>query len=129
LDDRAVFHHLSPVPRPVGTLGFEELHDAYAADPAKVGTGTTVATVQFSGWKPSDLTNYATASGLPQPATPYADVSQRPLTYNANTDGAGGFEVALGQESLRATAPAASSDSWSSATSKSPSPSVFALYV
>ncbi|MFL6140203.1 MAG: hypothetical protein ACJ74O_20710 [Frankiaceae bacterium] len=110
LDDRAVLRRLAPMPRPDGTLGAEELHDAYGADPTATGAGTTVATLQFAGWNQSDLTDYATAAGLtgadPAALHPYMDTSQR-SSSRAPADGSGDFEVALDQESLLATAPGA----------------------
>ncbi|MFJ3384850.1 MULTISPECIES: hypothetical protein [unclassified Curtobacterium] len=83
-----------------------DLARAYASSSATTaGAGTTVATVQLSGWDRNDLVAYAKAVGrdvpaLDQVAVDGADV-HRP-------DGSGGeSEVALDQEAILATAPAA----------------------
>ncbi|RLV51113.1 hypothetical protein D9V37_04125 [Nocardioides mangrovicus] len=75
----------------------------------------TIATLQFSSYNTSDITNYATANGLAQPNLTRVDVG------TTNTDTSGSVEVALDQESILSTAPTAkqrvyvatnSSDNW-----------------
>lgn len=83
-----------------------DLARAYgSSSAASAGAGTTVATVQLSGWDRNDLVAYAAAVGRPVPpldqiAIDGADVHR--------ADGSGGeTEVALDQEALLATAPSA----------------------
>lgn len=89
-----------------GGWGPDDLASAYAATggPA-AGAGATIATVQFSGWDRNDLASYAAASGRPIPAVDEVAVDGAdPRKF----DGGGGeTEVALDQEALFATAPAA----------------------
>lgn len=83
-----------------------DLARAYASSTARTaGAGTTVATVQLSGWDRNDLVGYAAAVGLPVPAVDQIAVDGADVH---RFDGAGGeTEVALDQEALLATAPAA----------------------
>jgi hypothetical protein len=87
---------------PAGFTGssLASAYDVVAGD----GTGLTIATVQFSGWRPSDLATYATAAGLANPNPTQVTVgSGNP----ADTADGGDFEVALDQEVLLAAAPKA----------------------
>ena len=80
---------------------------AYAdpSTPATDGTagGLTVATLQLSGWNPSDLSTYAHAHGLPDPISSGA-FTQVPVDGGA-TDSSGAIEADLDQESILSTAP------------------------
>ena len=78
------------------------LRSAY--DAAGNGRGVTVATVQFSGWDPFDLTTYANHAGLPDPLpTEIAVEGADPRDVSSGDH----FEVALDQEILLAAAPEA----------------------
>ncbi|MCJ1712733.1 hypothetical protein [Curtobacterium sp. VKM Ac-2922] len=83
-----------------------DLARAYAASgDANAGAGTTVATVQFSGWDRNDLVAEAAAVGRPVPAIDQIAVDGADVH---RFDGSGGeTEVALDQQALLATAPAA----------------------
>jgi hypothetical protein len=72
--------------------------------PGSDGAGQTIATVQFSGWNDSDLTTYANAAGIAVPSP--VEVVTGSADPNDVSSG-GDFEVALDQEVLLATAPAA----------------------
>lgn len=102
LDTRPVASHAA-IPAGYTPADVAGAYGANAA--ATAGAGTTVATVQFSGWDRNDLTAYAVAAGRPVPAVDQIAVD------GANVhavDGSGGeTEVALDQEALLATAPAA----------------------
>jgi hypothetical protein len=70
----------------------------------------TIATVQFQGWDPADLTRYAAAAGLPDPVrsgqyTGIGVLGKDPRQIEG-TDG-GDLEVALDQQALLGVAPAA----------------------
>ncbi|MDP9181301.1 MAG: S53 family peptidase, partial [Actinomycetota bacterium] len=72
------------------------------------GTGTTVGTLNLTGWDPADLTTYAAAAGLAlapgQITTVAVDNPADPLL----PDGSGqDFEVAMDAQAILATAPAA----------------------
>ncbi|WIB65313.1 hypothetical protein [Curtobacterium sp. MCBD17_040] len=98
LDQRPV-----TVPASVPGTPVSDIRSAYSA-PANSGAGTTIATVQFSGWDPSDLNTYANAAGIPLPS-----VTQVPVDGADPTaiSGNGGFEVATDQETILSNAPAA----------------------
>ncbi|WIE54484.1 hypothetical protein DEI88_015400 [Curtobacterium sp. MCBD17_003] len=102
LDQRPVFeHHALP-----GGRTPADLASAYGVTRSgSTGAGTTVATVQFSGWSKSDLTTYANAVGVTLPSITQVAVDGASTT--TSVDG-GGSEVALDQEMLFATAPKAS---------------------
>jgi len=91
-----------------GTLsGPTQLRGAYdvTPSPGASGTGTTVATVQFSGWFSSDLAHYATNVGLTAPTPTQVPVDGADPTI---PDGTGGEdEVAIDQEMVLAGAPQA----------------------
>lgn len=105
LDDRAVFRP-SVVRRPGGTLGSTELRSAYNASTGD-GTGTTVATIEFSGWSPSDLRNYALGSGLNPIIPVQLTTPSRASAQRLPSDADGDFEVALDQQAILAAAPGA----------------------
>lgn len=103
LDDRPLLR-----PRSVPGYGPVPLRAAYAVNrPASTGAGTTVATVQFSGWDAGDLSSYALDVG--QSLAPGQLTEVTVGAASASTpDGSGGEgEVALDQEMLLAGAPAA----------------------
>jgi len=83
-----------------------DLARAYgSSSAASAGAGTTVATVQLSGWDRNDLVAYAAAVGRPVPALDQIAVDGADVH---RADGSGGeTEVALDQEALLATAPSA----------------------
>ncbi|TCK66132.1 S8 family serine peptidase [Curtobacterium sp. PhB136] len=83
-----------------------DLARAYASSSAaNAGAGTTVATVQLSGWDRNDLVAYAKAVGREVPALDQVSVDGADVHA---PDGSGGeSEVALDQEALLATAPGA----------------------
>jgi hypothetical protein len=80
-----------------------DLRKAYTSPgtPAYSGRdgGLTVATLQLSGWDPSDLTTYARERGLPRASLRTVRVD------GGTTDTSGDVEVALDQESILATEP------------------------
>lgn len=82
-----------------------DLASAYAATRSgSDGAGSTIATVQFSGWNADDLAQYASRAGLSVPSVTNVSVSGASTT---TPDGDGDVEVALDQEMLLATAPKA----------------------
>lgn len=83
-----------------------DLARAYGSSSAAgAGAGTTVATVQLSGWDRNDLVAYAAAVGRPVPALDQIAIDGADVH---RADGSGGeTEVALDQEALLATAPSA----------------------
>jgi hypothetical protein len=97
---RAWRRHAVPAGHTAGSL-----RSAYdVARPGSDGAGLTVATVQFSGWDPDDLTTYATTAGLPQPDL--VEIAVGAGNPRDTADG-GDVEVALDQEVLLAAAPKA----------------------
>ena len=104
LDERPVMRARA-VP---GGLARAGLNTAYQVPaPAGTGAGLTVATLQFSGWTPSDATTYAAAAGItlqPGQITSIA-VDQAALTpAPGSTDD---VEVTMDTQAILATAPAA----------------------
>ena len=95
------------------TAGYhgDDLRSAYAArGTSPGGAGTTIATVQFSGWDSSQVDTYANAAGITLAPGQVTNVPVPPLTASdTNTpDGNGGdFEVALDVETALSVAPAA----------------------
>ena len=82
-----------------------DLRAAY--DSAGDGAGTTVATIQFSGWQASDAQVFARSAGIPLSRDQITTVSVAGARPDA-ADGAGGdFEVALDVEAVLGAAPAA----------------------
>jgi hypothetical protein len=82
------------------------LRRAYGVSaPSYNTTGAIVATVQLSGWNTASLSNYASATGVPNPLTngQYTAVNVDGGPDNNN----GYFEVALDQEALLGVAPKA----------------------
>lgn len=63
----------------------------------------TIATVQFSNWKPNDLTTYATDNGFADPVA--SKQYQSRLVDTGPSDSNGDVEVDLDQEALLSTAP------------------------
>ena len=92
---------------PVGLTG-ADLRAAYDVPAgASAGAGTTVGTLQFSGWAPSDLTTYADAAGITLATGQITEVGVAGADPHL-PDGTGGeAEVALDVEAVLATAPAA----------------------
>ena len=72
------------------------------------GAGITIATLQFSGWDSSSLTDFASNYGLPDPVQSgqYQEVSVTGADPRA-VKGSADTEVALDQETLLAVAPQA----------------------
>jgi len=78
---------------------------AYDTASSATGAGATVATVQFSGWRAADLTDYASEFSLGTPALTQVSVDGANPGF---VDGSGGdVEVALDQEMVMAGAPQA----------------------
>jgi len=105
LDTRPVFHRHSTTGAGYGPA---DLSSAYSATTGR-GAGTTVGTVQFSGWTPGEAASYAQAENIPLGA---GQIQTVPVglsaTQAATPDGAGGdTEAALDTEAILATAPAA----------------------
>ena len=117
LQNRRLFTHHSDgpaVPHLVGpAYTTTEVRDAYGSLTAPTaGAGTTIASVQFSGWSQlagtrygGDLVEYAKATGLPVPDLTAVSVNGAPTTVPASSGD--DFEVALDQEALAAAAPSA----------------------
>ncbi len=105
VEQQRVWHH-----RAGYTSG--DLRRAYSTADAARGLGTTVASIQFSGWSQlagtsggGDLVEYATATGLPVPSLTAVSVNGADV---ARPDYPGDdFEVALDQEAILAGAPLA----------------------
>ena len=105
LDTRPVFHRRAATGAGYGPA---DLSSAYSATSGR-GAGTTVGTVQFSGWTPGEAASYAQAENIPLGA---GQIQTVPVgitaTQAATPDGAGGdAEAALDTEAILATAPAA----------------------
>jgi len=105
LDTRPVFHRHASTGAGYGPA---DLASAYSATTGR-GAGTTVGTVQFSGWTPGEAASYAQAENIPLGA---GQIQTIPVglsaTQAATPDGAGGdAEAALDTEAILATAPAA----------------------
>ena len=104
LDARPV---MAPKAVPVGLTG-EQLRAAYQVpDNATAGAGTTVGTLQFSGWAPSDLTTYAEAAGIPLATGQITEVGVAGADPHQLDGTSGEAEVALDVQAVLATAPAA----------------------
>ncbi|MFZ7089432.1 cell wall-binding repeat-containing protein [Curtobacterium sp. RRHDQ10] len=102
LDRRPV---LSSRVLPAGGKSSADLASAYGvAGTGGDGSGTTVATVQFSGWHRNDLSTYASAAGIAMPSVTEIPVGGASAT---SIDGNGDVEVALDQELVLAAAPKA----------------------
>jgi hypothetical protein len=100
-----------PVVKPRAAHTKTELQDAYQIPQpgAGGGAGTTVATVQFSGWNSSDLQAYATDQNIttyPQ-AGQLAQISVDGANHTVPDGGGGEAEVAIDQEMILAAAPLA----------------------
>jgi hypothetical protein len=83
-----------------------DLLSAYDVTPLGSGAGVTIATVQFAGWRQSDLQTYATAAGLAMPVIEEVialDGSATPADVLPDLEGE--FEVALDQQALLVAAP------------------------
>ncbi len=105
LDTRPVFHRHAA---PGAGYGPADLASAYSATSGR-GAGTTVGTVQFSGWTLSEAASYAQAENI---ALGAGQIQTVPVGLSAaqavTPDGAGGdAEAALDTEAILATAPAA----------------------
>ena len=75
--------------------------------PASTGAGLTVATVQFSGWHPSDATTYATAAGITLTPGQITTISVDKASLAPTPGSYDDVEVALDTQAILATAPAA----------------------
>ncbi len=104
LDTRPVFHRHTTG----AGYGPAGLSSAYSATSGR-GAGTTVGTVQFSGWTPGEAASYAQAENIPLAAGQIQTIPVGLSAAQAGTpDGAGGdAEAALDTEAILATAPAA----------------------
>ncbi len=105
LDTRPVVHRHAATGAGYGPA---DLASAYSATTGR-GAGTTVGTVQFSGWTPGEAASYAQAENIPLGAGQIQTVPVGLSAAQAATpDGAGGdAEAALDTETILATAPAA----------------------
>jgi len=105
LDTRPVFHRHASTGAGYGPA---DLASAYSGTTGR-GAGTTVGTVQFSGWTPGEAASYAQAENIPLGAGQIQTVPVGLSAAQAATpDGAGGdAEAALDTEAILATAPAA----------------------
>ncbi|PZE29905.1 hypothetical protein [Curtobacterium sp. MCBD17_028] len=95
---------LVAVPASVPGTPVSDFRTAYSAS-ANAGAGTTIATVQFSGWNAGDLTAYANAAGTAVPSVTQIPIDGADPTAPSDTNG--GVEVALDQETILGNAPAA----------------------
>lgn len=102
LDNGPVWRHAARRD-PAYTSG--DFRTAYAATDPTQGAGATVATVEFSGWRESDLTYYAGHQNLPQPTVTTVPVDRADPTAPGRNQG--DFEVTLDQEALLNAAPKA----------------------
>ncbi|HEV7209348.1 MAG TPA: hypothetical protein VGN54_11480 [Mycobacteriales bacterium] len=96
-----------PLNQPNGDLSAAELQQAYAVAGPTSAAGAAapaVATVQFSNWNPSDLTQYARKLGLPDPVGSGAYLAR--TVDGGIADTSGQLEVAIDQEALLSVAPA-----------------------
>lgn len=83
------------------------LRDAYDVPDGADGRGTTVASVQFSGWRAADADVFARGAGIPLvPGQITTEVVAGAVADRPDGDG-GDFEVALDVETVLGAAPAA----------------------
>jgi hypothetical protein len=85
---------------PGGTFRGNDFRKAYAPGTALTGAGQSVALLQFDGFYPADITNYANAIGVTNPP-----LTVRPVDGGVATPGGGGIEVSLDIEMVLAMAP------------------------
>ncbi len=83
----------------------EDLRAAYAS--SGDGAGTTVATIQFSGWRASDAQSFARGAGIPLARDQITTVSVAGARTDVADSTGGAFEVALDVEAVLGAAPAA----------------------
>lgn len=103
-DTKPLFHHDSV---PAGYTG-ANFDSAYGLPgTASAGRGMTVATIQFSGWNPSDATTYAQAAGIPLAAGQITSISVNGASVSTPDGSGGDVEAALDVEGILAVAPAA----------------------
>ncbi|MFN2625785.1 MAG: S8 family serine peptidase, partial [Mycobacteriales bacterium] len=94
-------------------FGPDDIRRAYAIPTATGGSGQTVATVQFDGWRRTDLASYAAgAFGIAPSIGPDgtgAQIQEVSVSGKlpSEIEAGGDVEVALDQESIFAAAPAA----------------------
>ncbi len=104
LDDR-------PVVRPRAIPGGYEGRHMRAAyrvpTSSRLGAGTTVGSIQFSGWDASDVTTYAGEAGIALSPGQIAEVSINSTDPAQHDSSGGAFEVAMDVESILSVAPAA----------------------
>lgn len=101
LDDVPVVHRLAAYTP-------AQLRSAYAVDrPQSTGAGTTVATVQFSGWDAGSLSTFASQQGLTLAAGQLTQIGVDGANPATPDGGDGDVEVALDQETILGAAPAA----------------------
>lgn len=85
---------------PSGSFTGTDLRQAYLPGAPLTGTGQSVALLQFDGFYPIDITNYASAIGITNP--PFSVI---PVNGGVATPGANNIEVALDIEMVLAMAP------------------------
>ncbi len=97
------------VAHPLAAVTGKDLRTAYDADPnnPSFGQNETVATVQLSGWRSSDLTTYGQQDLTPKVTPSYTPIALPGANPNVSDGQHGDAEVALDQETLLAVAPAA----------------------
>lgn len=96
------------MPRAAASPPPAALRSAYLEPAASTSApALTVATLQFAGWNPADLTAYASASGLPDPVASGRYTSVPVLGAATSGSSQAAVEVALDQESLYGLAPTA----------------------
>ncbi|MGW8431574.1 S53 family peptidase [Curtobacterium citreum] len=101
LDQRPVISPTAVPGTPASTIA-----GAYGGvNSPNAGAGTTVATVQFSGWNANDLQTYAKAAGKAMPS--YTQISVDGTSTTKQGSDAGAFEVALDQQAILSVAPKA----------------------
>lgn len=93
---------------PYGPTG-AALRNSYSSNQPASNTDATIATLQYAGWNPADLSSYASSIGVGDPVASgrYTGVavSPRHTTNRLSQDGDGDSEVALDQQALLSVAP------------------------
>ena len=98
---------VSPSASPLGGSGLggsfvgNDFRQAYAPGTTLTGAGQSVGLLQFDGFYPSDITNYASAIGL----TNLPPLTVVTVNGGVSTPGGGEFEVALDIEMVLSMAP------------------------
>ncbi|MEY4917795.1 MAG: hypothetical protein RL616_1708, partial [Verrucomicrobiota bacterium] len=89
---------------PGGSFAGNDFRKAYASSTALTGAGQNVGLLQFDGFYPADITNYATAIGL----TNVPPLVVVPVDGGVAMPGGGSIEVSLDIEMVLAMAPGVS---------------------